>query len=64
MTPKSELSAFTPGTVNKDRREREREREGLDHMESIKKANWICEVNRETERERERSKGGAEGVCC
>lgn len=51
MTPKSELSAFTPGTVNKDRRERERE--GLDHMESIKKANWICEVNRETERERE-----------
>lgn len=53
MTPKSELSAFTPGTVNKDRREREREREGLDHMESIKKANWICEVNRETEREGE-----------
>lgn len=53
MTPKSELSAFTPGTVNKDRRERERERGIGSHGEYKKGKLDLWSKQRDREREGE-----------
>lgn len=57
MTPESKLSAFTPGTVNKDSRGRER---GIGSHGEQKKKRQTGFVS--IERERERDRGG--GVCC